>query len=109
MIHANTTVSMMTIFDIWQCNAIPVDSSVIKQQNVLVSVTQANNHHSRCMSPGPIEVRHEFNADLAGGFVGMGADKGKPALSRRAGACSSKHERKRLGVGEPVSLFLRDY
>ena len=32
-------------------------------------------------------------------------DKGKPALSRRAGACSSRHERERLGVGEPVSFL----
>ena len=32
------------------------------------------------------------------GFVSMGADNGKPALSRRASACSSRHERKRLGV-----------
>ena len=32
----------------------------------------------------------------------LGADKGNPTLSRRAGACSSRHERKRLGVGETV-------
>ena len=37
-------------------------------------------------------------------YVVVGADKGKPALSRRAGARSSRHERKRLGVGEPVTF-----
>ena len=34
----------------------------------------------------------------------MGADKRNPALSRRAGQRSSRHERKRLG--EAVILFL---
>ena len=43
------------------------------------------------------------------GCVGMGADKSKPSLSRRAGARSSRQERKRLGVVEPVCfLFLLD-
>ena len=38
--------------------------------------------------------------------MGVGADKGKPAIGRRAGSRSSRHERKRLR--EPVFLFLRD-
>ena len=38
------------------------------------------------------------------GCVGMGTDKGKPALSRRADPRSSRHERKRLG--EPVLLYM---
>ena len=40
------------------------------------------------------------------GYVGMCAGKGNPALSRRAGQHSSRHERKRLD--EAVLLFLRD-
>ena len=38
------------------------------------------------------------------GCVGMGTDKGKPALSRRADPRSSRHERKRLG--EPLLLYV---
>ena len=40
------------------------------------------------------------------GYVGMGADKGNPSLSRRAGQRSSRHERKRLD--EAVLPVLRD-
>ena len=36
----------------------------------------------------------------------MGTEKGRPALSRRAGARSWSNKRKRLG--EPVFLFLRE-
>ena len=42
------------------------------------------------------------------GYVGVGADKGKPALSRHTGVRSSRRERKRLGVGEPVFIYLRN-
>ena len=46
-----------------------------------------------------------FRPGFRRGFVGMGADKGKPALSRLASAGSSTHERKHLGVVEAVCLF----
>ena len=47
-----------------------------------------------------------FGPGFHRGYVGTGADKGNPALSRRAGPRSLRHEGKRLG--EPVLLFLRD-
>ena len=38
----------------------------------------------------------------------LGADQGKPALSRLAGARSSRHKGTRLGVVKLVFIFLRD-